>query len=268
MYGKPSVADVVATLPLRWPHHPAGIQIAPKQIHLWILELADFDFKKHCGLLLPAEYARAERIRDDHKRRLYLGGRMGLRALLCGYTGIAVDALILAYGAKGKPVLANQTTRGQLEFNYTLSDDKVLYGFALDRALGVDLEILPRNIHYRSMAARKLTAQERIAWQNLPPGFENDSMLCCWTRKEAYGKALGVGIRYHFNQVNLFNQPGQYHWRTYPDGLFAGTDCRAMPAMLEGAQIGLPFNGVAAIMYQQQPHILTQPAFQARRLLL
>ena len=72
-------------------------------------------------------------------------------------------------------------------------------------------------------------------------------MLACWTRKEAYGKLLGAGIRYHLNQAELCVDLGAPLWSAAVTGLFkpSAADC---PAAACGAQLRLPVAGAAALM--------------------
>lgn len=221
------------------------------QIHLWLVDvekLLGVNAKQE--LLTEAEITRAQRICNDAHRQRYLGGRVGLRLLLSAYTGIANAELAFGYGTRGKPKLLNTVSAGRLEFNYTLSNRFALYAFALNRALGVDLEIFPRTVATGQLAKRILTDHEQTAWCQVEKKQQNDVMLACWTRKEAYGKVLGVGIRYAMNQVNLFTDLQQAQWRTKISGLFSNETSGQVRALF-GIQLGLPVAGVASLMYSQ-----------------
>lgn len=251
MPGDTALHDHVGMLPVAWqPRNPSAPipSLSPGRVHLWAADLSVSEERLHRNLT-DADRHRGERIADEGKRRLYLGGRAGMRLLLSAYTGIAATEIRFGYGPRGKPVLLNETPGPVPLFNYTLSRDKVLYALSVDRELGVDMEALPRRTAATRMAARKLTRAERIAWRALPAALGNDAMLCCWTRKEAYGKALGVGIRYHLGRVTLFADPAASRFRTPVQGLFDDTDYGDMPSALEGIQLGMPFAAVAALMY-------------------
>ena len=270
MPGEAALADHVGMLPLAWKaHNPVASppQLVPGTIHLWSVDLAQSDAAL-TRYLTPSDRDRGARIVDAGKRRLYLGGRAGMRLLLSAYTGIDYDAIRFGYGSRGKPVLANDEGTVMPEFNYTLSRDKVLYALSLDQALGVDMEALPRTASAGQLAARMLTASERAAWERIPLHLRNDAMLCCWTRKEAYGKAIGVGIRYNLGQVALFQEPGNSGFRTPVQGLFRNTETDGMPRHLEGVQLELPFPAVAALMYPADASDRVKPAISAHRLIV
>ncbi len=266
MPGEPALEAVVGMLALNWEAmDPASQQALPNPgaIDLWSLDLTT-QGTALARCLTPADHARGARIVNAEKRRLYLGGRAGMRYLLGAYTGIPATGIGFAYGSRGKPVLAEPSVG--LHFNYSLSRDKVLYALATDRELGVDMEALPRPIAAARLARGKLAADERSAWESLPEARQNDAMLCCWTRKEAYGKALGVGIRYYLGAVSLFADPARYDFRTPRTGLFADTDTVGMPAALAGVQVGLPFAAVASLMYPAIEANDSRPRIHGRRL--
>lgn len=238
-------------------HRTAWIELTQKQevpvlepgaIHAVVLDLATVCEAEMQRVLDDSDRLRSERIREPRKRRLYLGGRFGLKRLLSWYTGIPTDQLRFGYGDRGKPALLNSVERGVIEFNYTLSGDKVLYAFARDIPLGVDMEVLPRKMNAAYMAKTRLTRDEREAWLALPEATRNDAMLCCWTRKEAYGKALGVGIRFRLGEVSLFRRLDNPCWHTARTGLFETTNSTGMPDLLQGVQLSMPFAAVASIM--------------------
>ncbi len=249
MSSEPALSDHVGMLCLDWRPavpRPRATASLREGIHLWAVDLDSLsDTLSAC--LAAADIRRGERIVDAGKRRLYLGGRAGVRFLLSAYTGIPANDIRFGFGARGKPELLDGG--GRLRFNYSLSGNRVLYALAKDRELGVDIEVLPRRTSADCLAARKLTAAERIAWNAMPKRVQNDAMLCCWTRKEAYGKALGVGIRYNLGQVALFDMPGSCWFDTPRAGLFPDTDTSGMSASLAGVQVKMPFPAVAALVY-------------------
>ena len=232
-----------------WTHRtPAGAP-APGHIHLWAVDLAPLRSPPHLALLTPPELARAERYRDRAQRAMYLGGRVGLRILLGVSTGIANADLRFGLGAKGKPRLRNELPGGELCFNYTLSGNKALYALAWNRRVGVDMETWPRKINAVLLAKRKLAAVERRAWRAVPANQRDYAMLACWTRKEAYGKALGVGIRYSLNQAPLFVGIHSPAWRCRVTGLFDEPPVAPDGRVLHGLQLALPFPGIAALVH-------------------
>ena len=235
---------------LEWRRQSQVDILAENQIHLWLIPLAELPITftdGFCDGLTEREFSRAGKILDEGKRRLYSGGRIGLKMLLERYSGISQDELNFGYGERGKPFLKDQVGRPRLEFNYTVSSGFAMYAFSWDRDLGIDLEISPRIIETDLLAKRILTKDELASWNQIPEQKRNIFMLACWTRKEAYGKLLGVGIRYAMNDVDLFVGLHTDSWVSRITGLFEELNSEQRHAV--GIQVGLPVPGVASVMF-------------------
>ena len=245
--------SAVAHRKFKWQCRETIPSLELNQIHLWMLGKTELHAlcadRKNQGILSDKENVRARQIADEDKRNLYLGGRIGLRILLGEYAGIQGEPINLAYGPRGKPKLDTLVKGSRLEFNYTVSLGHAFYGFALNRELGVDLEIYPRDIKHDSFARRVLSKNESQAWQNIPLDERNNAMLCCWTRKEAYGKLLGVGIRYNMHQTDLFYALSKDNWYAKVTGLFQAEPCDENRRVC-GVQVALPVPGAAALVYE------------------
>lgn len=258
-----------ATRKLDWTPASRPCVLEHDQLHLWLIATSDLSTSGAIAgcPLSEAEARRAARIADPGKRRLYANGRLGLRMLLEGYTGIPSEKIRLAFGTRGKPGLSEE--QGSLKFNYSVSCAYALYAFSRIRELGVDLEIHPRKINWKGLSGRILSDQELSGWNRVPHGKRNAAMMACWTRKEAYGKLLGVGIRYHMNQASLFLDPRRDSWCSPVAGLFESV-CGPTQSRVHGIQIGLPVAGTAALMYglpYQQSAQDTVPGLSSYRFL-
>lgn len=206
------------------------------------------------NILDADELARARRIVSPTQRALYLGGRAGMRRLLCAYSGLGNAELRFGRGPRGKPKLLNRLPGrpGELSFNYSLSGGRAVYAVAWNRQVGVDLETWPRAINAEGLAKRVLSAAEFRAWRALSATATADgraaAMLAIWTRKEAYGKALGVGIRYEMKRAQVFAD-AEPRWRNKVAGLFPGSTAATEARVLHGVQLATPFAGIAALVY-------------------
>jgi 4'-phosphopantetheinyl transferase len=172
-------------------------------------------------LLAPDELARADRFRFDRHRRRYAVGRGRLRELLGGYLGLAPAALVFGYGEKGKPYLAGPAgaAAGGLAFNLSNSHELALVAVAAGGGpaggigsvprppvapaataaptpieLGVDLERLRPMPDALQIAERYFSAAERRVLAAVAEAGRDEAFFACWTRKEAYLKAVGDGL--------------------------------------------------------------------------
>lgn len=256
--------NVVAERPFQWHSADRVPALELNQIHLWVVtpDMMQMmsDGPHYHNVLSDRERHRAKHIINPGKRCLYTAGRSGLRVLLGQYTESGSAGLEFGYGPRGRPELLDTSGYGDLKFNYAVSAGHAFYGFSRNKNLGVDMEIFPRAVNTHLFARRILTGQENKIWQSLPEQEYNNAMLCCWTRKEAYGKLLGVGIRYAMNQVTLFTDLYRDHWHTKVTGLFNGESSAVRYAC--GVQVGLPMAGAAALMYESDSAVTSSRSEQ------
>ncbi len=69
-----------------------------------------------------------------------------------------------------------------------------LFVVAHDRALGVDIERVRRASDLASLAQRFFAPQEAAALAGFSSPRHERAFFACWTRKEAFLKALGAGL--------------------------------------------------------------------------
>jgi len=168
---------------------------APDEIHVWRIDLAaDPTSPGGAPVLSPDERERAGRLLCEHKRAQFIAGRSALRRLLGHYLGVAPQALAFRYGPHGKPGLPTGASHGSLTFNFSNSRDLALLAVAAAREVGIDIEYRHRGISVAPLARHILSVHEAAAFQGLPPQRHKQALLAAWTRKEAYVKALGVGL--------------------------------------------------------------------------
>ncbi|MEM8963538.1 MAG: 4'-phosphopantetheinyl transferase superfamily protein [Acidobacteriota bacterium] len=175
-----------APLPRSTPRLDAGA------LHLWTVPLDPPDpvVARLRGLLNPDEIRRADRFRFDRDRRRFTVGRAILRRLLGVYLGRSPTSLRFDYGEKGKPYLADVA----LEFNLSNSDELALVGITHDRVLGVDVEKLRPLDDAMAIAERFFSRNESAKLGTVEEPRVPDVFFRCWTRKEAYIKAVGDGL--------------------------------------------------------------------------
>lgn len=164
---------------------------------LWALERS----------LSADERDRAERFHLPRHRRAFVAARGLLRAILGRYLRTAPSGLQFSSGPHGKPALVAAPGSGWLRFNLSHAGDLALYAVARDREVGVDLEDLRRNVPALRIAEQFFSAREAAALQALPPEGVAAAFLSCWTRKEAYLKALGAGLTLPLDQVEVSVDP-------------------------------------------------------------
>lgn len=178
--------------------------------HIWAIELRQSPNYQATFFewLSSAEKSKAQRMLVNLKRDHQIQSKAWLRWLLAQYTQSSPEQIQYHYGSLGKPYLGSEQT--QIFFNATDSGSTLLCAFSKKNELGLDIESTPRKVNYQRIAEKKFTQLELAAINSTPQATRSNAFLALWTRKEAFGKALGVGIRYQMNKINLCNQLDLY----------------------------------------------------------
>ncbi len=176
---------------------------------MWSASL-DVDSERFCyyqSCMDPIEQARILRYRPERSRVRFICARGILKQLLGMYTGLSPQEIRFDYGALGKPHL-NADLGIPIQFNATDTRNEALYAFCYGAELGVDIELASRTVKHDQLARKKLAHEEYNFYESLSEELRQNFILSLWTRKEAYGKARGVGIRYPLNEANLLGTEG------------------------------------------------------------
>jgi 4'-phosphopantetheinyl transferase len=174
-----------------WTRPAARIDLRPGETHVWRLavDVPEAQRRQLASSLSADERDRAARFGPPAVRRRFVVARATLRAILSRYVDRDPRELRFADGGHGKPVLAGAGPH----FNVSHSGALVLYAVS-GRAVGVDVERVRTEFDWRGAAAQFLSPCEGAALRALGPEGGRAGFFTCWTRKEAYLKARGVGL--------------------------------------------------------------------------
>ncbi len=179
-------------------------------IHVWAVNLnaAGFDMGVWRRRLSPHEQERADRFKFSHDRRRYIVAHVALRAILSAYLKVSDDNLQFSEGENGKPRLTRVANAGSIEFNLSHSHEKALIAVAHGRVVGVDIEFVNNDFAFHDVANHFFTHREVAALTALPPVLQRRSFYKCWTSKEAFLKAKGVGLSGVLDEVEITYDAG------------------------------------------------------------
>lgn len=160
-------------------------------------------------LLSPDERERAARFHFRRDAMRWIVARAVLRQILGGCLGVDPRAVVLAYGAHGKPAVAAPIGDRNLQFSLAHSAHLAVYAVSVNCPVGIDVECMRALSEMDRLAERTFSRRECAALQRLPPALRSIGFFNCWTRKEAYIKAVGLGLSYPLDRFSVSLAPGE-----------------------------------------------------------
>jgi 4'-phosphopantetheinyl transferase len=183
-------------------------RLAADEVHVWRIPLdcGEEVLSRLHESLADDERQRAARFHFEKDRRHFIAGRGALRSLLAGYLERRPEQVRFAYTNYGKPLLADEAA---LRFNLTHSHGLALLAVTRGREIGVDVERIRDNLEGEKLAERFFSPREVAALHSLPPELRREAFFHCWTRKEAYIKAVGKGLSLPLDQFDVTLRPDE-----------------------------------------------------------
>ena len=195
---------------LSWSLPRSTLELSRNEVHVWLarLDSPDIRHQQMAKNLIEDEWIRAKKFYFKRDRQRFIVCRAALRMILGRYLHIEPNRVQFSYGPHGKPYLAETVSDGTLQFNIGHSNDIALYAFTRSREIGVDIEYLQTLLDADQIAARFFSARENAALQALSTSQKQQAFFNCWTRKEAYIKAIGKGLSQPLDQFEVSLAPG------------------------------------------------------------
>lgn len=181
-----------------WQHPQDPPSLEGDRVHLWRanLNVPAVAVDRLASFLSADEIARANKFRFEIHKNRFIASRGILREILGNYLNINPEKIKFDYGDRGKPQLArfNTDNSKSLQFNVSHSQDYALYGFTICSPIGVDLEYLRAMPDAVKIARRFFSPQESQLIASLDNEQQQRVFFKLWTAKEAYLKAVGMGL--------------------------------------------------------------------------
>ncbi|HWS86523.1 MAG TPA: 4'-phosphopantetheinyl transferase superfamily protein [Pyrinomonadaceae bacterium] len=159
--------------------------------------------------LTPDERERAARFHFRKDREHFIVARGVLRDILGGYLDTPPALIRFSYNQYGKPALAQAGDAEALRFNLSHAHEVALYAFARGRDLGLDVEFMRDDFASLEIAERFFSPDEVSTLRAQPAARQTLAFFNCWTRKEAFIKALGEGLSHPLDRFSVSLVPGE-----------------------------------------------------------
>ena len=192
-----------------WSVPPGKLILERDEIHVWRADLnvSQELLKTLKDTLENKERDRANRFHFEKDRHHFIAARGVLRLILGNYLNIQPRNLNFAYNTHGKPKIANELDQDHVKFNLSHSHGVALYAVTLGREVGIDIERVRTNLSLEKIAKRFFSPLEFQMLSALSPSERIEGFFNCWTRKEAYIKAIGEGLSIPLDQFDVTLNP-------------------------------------------------------------
>ena len=199
-------------LAVQWPAPPLPVALADGEVHVWQIDLNEGQTEpatKLSDILSDDERRRAAQFHFERGRRHFVRARGALRMLLGDYLRIAPESISFDYNRYGKPSLNGVEGEQGVKFNVSHSRGRALIAITKVGEVGVDIEYIRPDVEYDGIAARYFSAHEAATLRALPTALRHQAFFDCWTRKEAFIKAVGEGLSLSLQSFDVTLAPGE-----------------------------------------------------------
>ncbi len=192
---------------LTWSSPPTQVKLAADEVHIWraSLDRPPSFLESLFALLSEDEQARALRYACPATRTRFVVGRGLLRTILARYLETTPREVRFQLCPQGKPILDEPHPR--FHFNVSHSHSLVLIAVTQRAEVGIDVERIRPFSNDLNMAERYFSPRECRMLRLLSPERRTEAFFHAWTRKEACLKALGVGLSYGLDRVEVTIRP-------------------------------------------------------------
>jgi len=182
-----------------WMEPPDHLLLATDEVHVWriILEQPAQRVALLHRFLAGEEVERAEAFRFRGDKERFVVAHALLRIILGRYLCRDPRELCFRHGPWGKPFLGGDGGGSGVEIRFNLSHSDGLALLAVTRGahIGVDIERIRPDLAYEGIADRFFSSEEVASLRTLTrKDIRRKAFFACWTRKEAYIKAIGEGL--------------------------------------------------------------------------
>ncbi|EDX84518.1 4'-phosphopantetheinyl transferase superfamily [Synechococcus sp. PCC 7335] len=175
------------------------------------LQVSNDTLVRYTKCLSEDEISRAARFHFNSDRRKFVVARGTLRYLLGARFRCRAGAIAFGYSKYGKPEMRT-ASKGDRPFHFNLSHSGEIALCALggDHVVGVDIEKVKPIQRLEGMLERCLVAREKAVVESFATEKQPFAFLQYWTCKEAYLKAIGLGLSQSMTTVEVDLNPPRF----------------------------------------------------------
>ncbi len=189
----------------KWRKPPGKSQIKIHEVHIWRGFIpVKLDQRMTLALTAEEKQRAACFLRDKDRLRYYFAHGM-LRTVLAYYLSVAPQSIVFKNNPFGKPSLFQGVTEPDICFNMAHSEDMVTVALTCRVSVGVDVECMRELQDAHQIITQNFSPEEQKYLTGAPEREFKDRFFTCWTLKEAFIKAIGMGLSYSLKTFNIID---------------------------------------------------------------
>ena len=186
----------------KWTNPSDILELQSSHVDIWRVSLDLYPASAQWAesTLSADESERADRFHFEKDRHRYILAHACLRDILSRYLHCKTGQIKFSTNGYGKPMLPSDT---KMEFNLSHSGKFVLIAVTCGHKVGVDVEHIRMDMDHEKIARRFFSQAEYNELSVIPHEKKAIAFFNCWTRKEAYIKAHGLGMSLPLNSFDV-----------------------------------------------------------------
>ena len=192
-----------------WQKTPDKLSLSKVHLDFLLCDLKPLsgDINNFYSILSEDERDRADQLNVEDKKQQYIITRAALRQRLGLLANIDPKDFVFDYLEHGKPVLNNDARFKDITFNVSHSNDLALIAVAQKQNIGIDIEKINHESDHQALMTRFFSKAEQAEFQTIQEATMARAFCACWTRKEAFIKAIGDGVSYGLDKFDVSVDP-------------------------------------------------------------
>jgi 4'-phosphopantetheinyl transferase len=174
-------------------------------IHIWVVDLDVWNLSclEAVQELSESEAKKAGRFHFKIHQNRYVKGRFMLRSVLGMYLDSDFYDQEFHANRHGKPALQKHPEDHSIRFNISNSENICVCAFSQNSEIGIDIEKIHDLPNMDQIIAASFTDKERRKFHSLSEPDLTRTFFQYWARKEALLKAMGMGMSYPLNKIDI-----------------------------------------------------------------
>lgn len=181
--------------------------ISRNEIHIYktFSSNTENELNSFLELLNKEEKIKAYRFKFEKHRNNFISFRANLRIILSKYLNIHPAKIIFSYADRGKPFINDS----DIKFNISHSDNFAVFAVTSYNEIGIDTEKIKDLPDALTIAKNYFSEMEVLQFAKVDENNYKQAFFNCWTRKEAFIKAIGEGLSYPLANFSVSFLPGE-----------------------------------------------------------